>query len=272
MISHTTAARTQDAAPIRVIGSSAAMRRVVREALFAARGNLNVLISGEPGVGKAAIARFIHEHSHRRLHAFRTIDCKGLPDLLVESKLFGHVQGSFAGAYSDKPGLLESVFGGTVLLDNVDGLSMRMQGRLLEFLETGDYQRAGGDRVQTQLDVRVIASTTANLPARTAAGYFLDDLYHRLNGVRVSVPPLRERRDDIPSLVDHFAGELAGRCACMECGVPDISIAIRIALSRADWPGNVRELRSVVLRHLISEVCPRRNFPRTTLPPCALVH
>jgi DNA-binding NtrC family response regulator len=272
MISHTTAARVQDVPPVRVVGSSEAMRRVVRAALFAARGNTNVLISGERGVGKAAIARFIHEHSHRGRNGYRTINCKGLPDLLVESKLFGHIQGSFAGAYSDSPGLLESVLGGTVFLDDVDGLSPRMQTRLLRFLETGEYQRIGGDRVHTELHVRVIASTTADLSALAAAGLFLEDLYRQLNVVRLPVPPLREHRDDIPSLVDHFAGQLAGRCACMQCGVPDISNAIRIALSRADWPGNVRELRSVVLRHLISEVCPRRAFLRPTLPPSALVH
>ena len=248
------------------------MRRVVRGALFAARGNTNVLISGERGVGKAAIARFIHEHSHRGRYGFRTINCKGLPELLIESNLFGHVQGSFAGAYSDKPGLLETVLGGTVFLDDVDGLSPRMQTRLLRFLETGEYQRIGGDRVLTQLHVRVIASTTADLSALVAAGVFHQDLYQQLNVVRLPVPPLREHRDDIPCLVDYFAGQLAGRCACLQCGVPDISTAIRIALSRADWPGNVRELKSVVQRHLISEVCPRRSFLRTTLPPSALVH
>ena len=223
------------------------MRRVEREALLAARGNTNVLITGERGVGKSAVARFIHERSDRSAQGFATIKCEGLPDLLVESELFGHVRGSFAGAYRDKPGLLESVPGGTVFLDEVGALSPKMQARLLRFLETGDYQRIGDDRVriQARLDVRVIASTTANLPARVAAGSFLEDLYRRLNVVSLSVPPLRERRDDIPSLVDHFAGELAGFSV--------IPSAVRDALCRAEWPGNVRELKSVVLRQLLSD-------------------
>ncbi len=132
-----------------MVGSSDAMRRVEREALLAARGDANVLITGERGVGKAAFARFIHEHSDRSPHGFATINCEGLPDLLFESELFGHVQGSFAGAYRDKPGLLESVPGGTVFLDEVGALSERMQARLLRFLETGEYRRIGGDRIQS---------------------------------------------------------------------------------------------------------------------------
>ena len=161
------------------------MRRVEREALLAARGHANVLITGERGVGKSAVARFIHAHSDRSPQGFAMIKCEGLPDLLVESELFGHVRGSFAGAYRDKPGLLESVPGGTVFLDEVGALSARMQARLLRFLATGEYQRIGDDRVriQARLDVRVMASTTANLPARVADGSFLGALYDRLNVV-----------------------------------------------------------------------------------------
>ena len=143
MINHTTTARTQAVPPISVVATSDAMRRVEREALFAACGNARVLLSGERGVGKAAIARFIHEHSHRSAHEFRTINCKGLPDRQVESKLFGHAQGSFAGADRDKPGLLESIAGGTVFLDDVDALGARMQALLLRFLETREFQRIG---------------------------------------------------------------------------------------------------------------------------------
>jgi len=233
-----------------VVGSSDAMRRVEREALLAARGNANVLITGERGVGKSAVARFIHERSDRSAHGFAMIKCEGLPDLLVESELFGHVRGSFTGAYRDKPGLLELVPGGTIFLDEVGALSPTIQARLLRFLETGEYRRIGDDRVRIQnparFDVRFIASTTANLPALVAAGLFLDDLYGRLNVTSLSVPPLRERRDDIPTLVEHFAAECGG--------LPEISAAVRDALCRADWPGNVRELKSAVLRQLLSGV------------------
>ena len=274
MICHTTASSVYEVPPVRVIGDSVAMRRVVRAALFAARGSAHVLISGEPGVGKVAIARFIHEHSHRSRLGFRTVNCKDLPEPLIESSLFGHVQGSFAGAYSDKPGSLESVPGGTVVLNDVDALSATLQRRLLRFLETGEYQRIGGISVQTELDVRVIASTTADLPALVNAGLFLEDLYRLLNGTGLLVPPLRERRDDIPSLVDHFAGQLVGSCPCFISGVDDSSIAnaMRIAVDRDEWPGNLRELRAVVQRQLIGEVCLQRSPMRVAAAHRGLVH
>lgn len=222
------------------------MRRVERTALLAARGDGNVLITGERGVGKAVLARFIHEHSHRSASGLATIKCGGLPDLLFESALFGHVQGSFPGAYRDKPGLLESVPGGTIFLEDVGALSVRTQVRLLRFLETGEALRIGGTarQIQPWLNVRLIASTTEDLAGRVAAGLFLDDLYIRLGVNRLSVPPLRDRRDDIPSLVDHFAEECAGPC--------ELSGPTRDALCRADWPGNVGELRSVVLRQMLN--------------------
>jgi two-component system response regulator HydG len=139
---------------IQLVGSSHAMRRVHREALLAARLNASVLISGERGVGKTSIARFIHEHSDRSRLGFATISCDGLPDQLFQSALFGHVTGSFAGAYRDKPGVLESVAGGTVFLDEVGALSATMQARLLWFLESGKYQRFGENRVQARLGAR----------------------------------------------------------------------------------------------------------------------
>jgi DNA-binding NtrC family response regulator len=242
--------------PIHVAGTSDAMRRVEREALVAAEVQGNVLITGERGVGKAAVARFIHEHSDRSTRGFATIKCEGLPDLLFESALFGHVQGSFPGAYRDKPGLLESVPGGTIFLDEAGALSVRTQARLLYFLETGEYLRIGGDPVQLEpwLNVRLIASTTGDLQARVAAGLFLDDLYLRLSVHRLAVPPLRERRDDIPSLVDHFAGQFAERRVPLHPGAAEISSAVRDALYRADWPGNVGELKDVVLRQQLTRL------------------
>jgi DNA-binding NtrC family response regulator len=264
MISHTTA-RALETPSVRIVGHSEAMRRVQREALLAARLNTNVLITGERGVGKEVVARVIHEHSDRSLHGFATINCAGLPDLLVQSALFGHVKGSFAGAYRDKPGLVESVAGGTIFLDGVGALSPKMQARLLWFLETGEYLPVGSDRVctQTRLFVRVIASTTADLPGLVAAGWFIDDLYRRLSAVCLSVPPLRERRDDIWALVDYFAGPFAGS--------PEVPRVVRDVLHRTDWPGNVRELKSFVLRELLSAAGAPMSR-RTTVPKLELVN
>jgi len=253
-----TRSRTHETAAIRVIGTSDAIRRVEREALLAARVNANVLITGEAGVGKAVVARFIHERSDRSAHKFGTIKCAGLPDRLIESTLFGHLQGSFAGAYRDKPGLLESVTGGTVLLEEIDAMSLWMQARLLRFLQTGEYRPIGGEPMQVRPNVRFIASTTMDLAARVAAGLFLEDLYLRLNIIRLSVPALHERREDIPALVDHFATELARLRVPARLDAPELSGAQRDALSRAQWRGNVRELKDVVQRQLLSATAANR--------------
>ena len=256
-----------------MVGTSDSMRRVKRDALLAAHVNPNVLVTGERGAGKASLARFIHDHGERSRYGFRRANCKGASDLLLESLLFGHVQGSITGAYDDRPGLLESIPGGTLLLSNVDRLSPQLQDRLLRFLETGEYQRVGAKPVQTHLDVRVIATTTADLAALVADGLFLNGLYRRLAGIRLTVPSLRERRDDIPALVDHFAGELAGRDS-LGSDAPDASISsvIRIAMSRDQWPGNVRELRTVVERQLMGTFRPVTDPRQAAQQHRGLVH
>jgi DNA-binding NtrC family response regulator len=226
-----------------VAGTSEAMQRVEREALKAAHGDANILITGERGVGKGALARFIHDQSDRSPQGYGVINCKGLPDMLFESELFGHLQGSIAGAYRDKPGMLKSVPGGTIFLDEVSALSKRMQARLLRAIETGEYMRFGIDGVKVWQDVRVIASTEVNLPARVSAGLFLETLYERLNVVSLRVPPLRDRREDIPALIDHFAVQFSA--------TPHISADAREALCRADYPGNVKDLKSAVLRQVL---------------------
>ena len=177
--------------PIRVVDTRDTLRRVERNALLAAPGHANILISDEHRVGSTGIARFIHENSARAAQEFAVIKCDGVPDLLIESALFGHVRGSFIGANCDKAGLLESVPGGTMCLENVDALSVRTQGRLLRFLETGEYMRIGGRAVEIQpwLMPRLIASTRTDLGTRVAKGFFLKDLYSRLSVNRVWVPP-----------------------------------------------------------------------------------
>lgn len=272
MIRHITTG-TRETLPARMVGTSDSMRRVKRDALLAARVNPNVLITGERGAGKASLARFIHDNGERSRYGFRRANCKGVTDLLLESLLFGHVQGSITGAYDDRPGLLESIPGGTLLLSNVDALSPQLQDRLLRFLETGEYPRVGAKPVHTHLGIRVIATTTADLAALAAEGLFLNGLYRRLAGIRLTVPPLRERRDDIPSLVDYFAAELAGRDA-MGVGAPDASISsvIRIVMSRNEWPGNVRELRTVVERQLMGVFRPVAEPMRVATVHRGLVH
>jgi DNA-binding NtrC family response regulator len=171
-----------------------------------------------------------------------------MPDALLESELFGHVRGSFTGAYRDKPGLFETVPNGTVFLDEVAEMSARMQAVLLRFLEGGEVQRLGADRPHSRVHPRIIAATNRDLSTQISTGAFREDLYFRLNVVRVDVPPLRERRDDIPALVDHFLTYF-GRLH--RIGVPSMSPDAMDALCKHAWPGNVRELKNVVERVLL---------------------
>ena len=237
-------------APSEIIGRSEAMQRVEREALLAARLNSPVLITGERGVGKALVGRFIHEHSDRASLGFGTINCEGLPDILFQSALFGCFSERVAGVSRYKSGLVESAAGGTILLKHIDRLSPKMQARLLWFFETGEYLRVGDSDIKTHhpsrpdLNVRFMASTTVDLNTRVAAGEFLSSLYHRLNRTALSVPPLRERREDIPALVRHFAGRFAGQT--------DIANLVRDVFCRAEWPGNVQEIKSLVIRQWLS--------------------
>ena len=174
-----------------------------------AQSSAKVLITGESGVGKELVARAIHERSPRARRPFMAINCGGLAETLLESELFGHVKGSFTGAYRDKPGKLELADGGTMLLDEVGEMSLRMQGLLLRVLETGEVQRVGSDSATRSVDVRIIAATHRDLRAMVAAGTFRQDLFYRLNVIHVAVPPLRQRREDIPVLAELFLRELA---------------------------------------------------------------
>jgi transcriptional regulator with GAF, ATPase, and Fis domain len=187
----------------------------------------------------------IHQRSARSSGSLVTLNCAGLPDSLLESELFGHVRGSFTGAYRDKPGLLEMAPNGTVFLDEVGEMSTRMQVVLLRFLESGEIQRIGADRAHTRVNVRLITATNRDLQAQIDAGVFREDLYFRLNVIRLSIPPLRERIGDIPLLVNHF---LDAYRQIHRTGPVQISPAAMDMLVSYRWPGNIRELKNVVER------------------------
>ena len=231
-----------------LIGRSPAIRLVEEEAGYAARSDAKILLTGESGVGKEVVARLIHRESARRNAVFVTINCAGVPDTLLESELFGHERGSFTGAYRDKPGLLETADRGTVFLDEIGEMSVRMQGMLLRFLETGELQRVGASRAQRRVDVRVVAATNRNLLERIRDGAFREDLYYRLNVIHVSIPPLRERVEDIVPLMEHFLSSFATRASVP---VPILSDASKAVLTEYKWPGNVRELRNLAERLVV---------------------
>ena len=214
----------------------------------AARSDAKVLLTGESGVGKEVVARSIHEQSRRRGVKLVALNCAAVPDSLLESELFGHVRGSFTGAYRDKPGLLELANSGTIFLDEIGETSLRMQALLLRFLENGEIWRIGADRVQATTDVRVIAATNRDLADRIAQREFRADLYYRLNVLHIKIPPLRERRPDIPLFLDYFLRAYADRHLTP---LPELTSAAHAALVAYDWPGNVRELKNVVERLVV---------------------
>src|SRR5881296_6490 len=185
-----------------VVCRSAGMREILERAERAsARRGSKILITGETGVGKDVVARYIHASSPDAKRPFVAVNCAGLPDTLLESELFGHVKGSFTGAYRDKPGKLETAHTGMVFLDEVGEMTLRMQGLLLRFLETGELQKVGADGGSRHVDVRVIAATNRNLRDLIAQGAFREDLFYRLNVIHLDLAPLRERREDIPVLI-----------------------------------------------------------------------
>jgi len=220
------------------IVASAPMAALIEAADRAALSDGKVLITGESGVGKDLIARRIHSRSRRTHHPFVPVNCAGLTESLLESELFGHVKGSFTGAYRDKLGKLQTAHRGTIFLDEVGEMSLRMQAILLRFLENGEIQAVGSDSRQATVDVRVIAATNRNLAELIAAGQFREDFLYRLRVIHLEVPPLRLRRDEIPVLVNHFITRTHRRAS--------FTAEAMEALCRYRWPGNVRELQNVV--------------------------
>src|SRR5947207_11540981 len=192
-----------------IIGTSAPMADLRQEIDRVARTDAKVLITGESGTGKEVVARQVYALGNRFGRPFVAVNCAGLPETLLESELFGHVRGSFTGAYRDKPGKLEIANEGTIFLDEIGEMTLRMQGLLLRFLETGEIQKVGADRTGNRVDVRTIAATNRNLRDMITSGLFREDLFYRLNVIHLVVPSLRERRADIPALVDHFLTRLS---------------------------------------------------------------
>ena len=233
-----------------LLGASNEMEQLRQDLKAAARSDAKVLIVGETGVGKEIVARSIHETGRRAAHPFVAINCAGLPDSLLESELFGHVRGSFTGAYRDKPGLATVADNGTLFLDELGEMSLRMQAVLLRFVETGEIQRVGSERVEGRVNVRIIAATNRNLPERIQNKDFREDLYYRLNVIRLAIPPLRERGDDVLILLKHYFEECArvhrAELPCLSAAAQDILTAYR-------WPGNVRELKNVVERLVVRQ-------------------
>jgi transcriptional regulator with PAS, ATPase and Fis domain len=224
------------------------MQAVYRDIEMAARSDAKVLITGETGVGKEAVAHTIHGRSRRNTAPIVALNCAGMPDSLLESEFFGHTRGSFTGAVADRPGLLLQAHRGTVFMDEVGEMSLRMQALLLRFLETGEVQAVGGGAAKKHADVRVIAATNRDLPASVDKREFREDLYYRLNVLHMRIPPLRERKADIPLIADYYLGLFAHQHARPK---PLLSPAALEALTAHAWPGNIRELRNCIERTVL---------------------
>ena len=277
--------------PSALIGQSGALRELKEEITRVAHSDAKVLITGESGTGKELVARAIHQQSARSDRAFVPVNCAGLTETLLESELFGYLKGSFTGAYRDRPGKLEAADKGTIMLDEIGEMTPRMQGLLLRFLETGEVQKVGSDRIDRRVNVRVVAATNRNLAEMVSQGLFREDLFYRINVVHLCVPPLSARKEDIPMLVEHFLARFTGRAHATANGngngngngnsnghqngnayqadgngngngnghdVRPIPATLAVpqnvltVLSDYNWPGNVRELENVVERLVVT--------------------
>ena len=243
------APRTNRTLP-QLLGESAAILSLRKEIEAAARTDAKVLVLGETGSGKEVVARLIHDQSSRMSRAFVAVNCSGIPETLLESELFGHTRGSFTGAYRDKPGLVRQADRGTLFLDELGEMSLRMQAVLLRFAETGEIQTIGVDGVTGRSDVRLITATNRNLRERIEAGVFREDLYFRLNIIQIHVPPLRERAEDVMLLLRHYLRR-AAETHRLHC--PDLTPDAEQLLIAYPWPGNVRELKNLAERLVVRE-------------------
>lgn len=230
-----------------IIGNSSALRTTITRLEKVAQTDATVLITGETGVGKELFARALHHSSARADRAFVKVNCAALPEHLIESELFGHERGAFTGATSQRIGRFELADGGTFFLDEVGELPLELQPKLLRVLQEGELERIGGSRT-LKVDVRMVAATNRDLTKEVWAGNFRDDLFYRLNVFPVEVPPLRERREDIPLLVSHFVQKYSAR---MGRRIDHVPASSQEALQKYSWPGNVRELENIIERGII---------------------
>jgi two-component system response regulator AtoC len=228
----------------RIIGESVAMRRLLDAAAMVARRDVTVLVRGETGTGKEFLSALLHVHSPRASRPLVRFNCAAIPADLAEAELFGHARGAFTGAHASRRGFFAEADGGTLVLDEVGELPPSVQAKLLRALQEGEIQPVGSGRIE-KVDVRIVASTNRDLAADAAAGRFREDLYYRLAVVEMVVPPLRDRREDIPALATEFARRYAEKF-----GLEDLRLSPQLvdALARADWPGNVRQLENTIAR------------------------
>jgi DNA-binding NtrC family response regulator len=230
-----------------LIGSSPVMEKVYQRILQVAKTAATILITGETGTGKELAAKTVHFHSQRKEKDFVAVNCAALPETLIESELFGHLRGAFTGAIRDKKGLVEEADGGTLFLDEIGDLNLIMQTKLLRLLQEGEYKPVGSSKTLTA-DVRFITATNQDLAEKVRKKEFREDLYYRLNVIQIVMPPLRERKEDIPLLVRHFIDKFNRTNQKAVQGIaPE---ALEVLLAR-EWPGNIRELENVIERGVI---------------------
>jgi formate hydrogenlyase transcriptional activator len=240
-----------------IIGNSQGLKAVLESVRIVAPADSTVLIQGETGTGKEVIARAIHNLSPRKNHAFVKVNCAAIPLGLLESELFGHEKGSFTGAIAQRIGRFELADKGTLFLDEVGDIPLELQPKLLRVLQEQEFERLGSTRTQ-RVDVRVLAATNTNLTQLVAEKKFRSDLYYRLKVFPIDVPPLRERRDDIPLLVRYFANKYARRMGKQIESIPNETMD---ALSRYSWPGNIRELQNLMERAALLSAGPSLRVP-----------
>ena len=231
-----------------IIGESDAIRYVLHKISQVASADVTVLIEGETGVGKELVARAIHNGSLRAGKPFIRVNCAALPSTLIESELFGHEKGAFTGADRSRQGRFELAEGGTLFLDEIAELPLEVQSKLLRVLQEGEFDRVGGTKTR-KTNVRLITATNRNLKKEVEAGRFREDLYFRILGFPITVPPLRDRRSDIPALIEHFTQRLSRKHGR---SITEIPLKVVRQLSAGDWRGNVRELENVIERAVIT--------------------
>jgi DNA-binding NtrC family response regulator len=239
-----------------IVGRSRRMQDVIHTSQLVAKSKSTILITGETGTGKEMVARAIHYHSAQREMPLIKVNCAAIPETLLESELFGHVRGAFTGAAANKKGKFALADGGTIFLDEIGTMSPALQAKLLRVLQEREFEPLGSERTQ-KVDVRVIAATNRDLRQMVGDGRFQEDLYYRLNVIPIHIPPLRERREDVPVLVEHFMTKHAQRAGKR---IDGLEPGVLEALQAADWPGNVRELENTVERAVVLS-------PTTTIGP-----